>query len=525
VTVNLPSSVATGNEVDVLTMRLASQPEAQVWCTPGSSRLLECSGSPVFADDDGSDSGGDVLLNVTYRLLALAPQGACVKLIPVASVTMDANSAGALRDGLRQLTTMSVTPPAPRVGTVDPVVLLVDFSDRPAQPVSTPAFFASLLFASTGQRKSLRDYYNDTSYGKLDVAGDVFPASGAWLRLPQPFSYYNSYDAAVKGNSRPHFDEFLADVRALADLAVDFSQHDANGDGVVDGVIIVYAGKSDMPWAKGLWPCCTTISWTVDGLKTAHTTVQNEYDNKPGDATIGVFCHEFAHSLGTRDLYSYDTLSGVGSWSLMSGNSELLDPWHRSYLGWAQPTDVTQDGTCTVKPAEGASPDGTIVRIMLKSPDEYLLLESRQQQGWGSSQPGHGLLVWHVDETTSDNDHPWYPGNTANGHLFEALVQADGFFDLEMGTNSGDAGDCWHAGQTLSPNSVPSSLAYDRTGVGVQIDGIQEVADGAVSFAVHLTKNVVIAPGAPALTATAFSRGAQLRWAAAAQGSFPRPGI
>jgi hypothetical protein len=208
----------------------------------------------------------------------------------------------------------------------------------------------------------------------------------------------------------------------------------------------------------------------------------------------------------------------------MSGNSGLLDPWHRSYLGWAQPTDVTQDGTCTVKPAEGASPDGTIVRIMLKSPDEYLLVESRQQQGWDSSQPGHGLLVWHVDETTSDNDHPWYPGNTANGHLFEALVQADGFFDLEMGTNSGDAGDCWHAGQTLSPNSVPSSLAYDRTGVGVQIDGIQEVADGAVSFAVHLTKNVVIAPGAPALTATAFSRGAQLRWAAAAQGSFPVQG-
>ncbi len=520
VAVSLPSSLRAGDEVDLLTTRLASQHEAGVWCTPGSFRLLECSSSPVSAENS-SGSPSDTLLNGTYRLLALAPRGACLKLITTPMTAMDIAHAGTSKDNLQQLTVMSVIAPPARTGTLDPVVLLVDFSDRPAQSVSTPAFFADLLFAQTGQRKSLRDYYADTSYSKLDVAGDVFPKSGAWLRLPMPFSYYNSYDAAATGNSRPHFDDFLADVCALADPVVDFSQHDANKDGVVDGVIIVYAGKSDMPWAKGLWPCCTSAVWKVDGVSTSHVTVQNEYNDKPGDTTIGVFCHEFAHSLGTRDLYSYDNFSDAGSWSLMSENSGLLDPWHRIYLGWAHATDVTQDGACTLKCAEGSDPEETIVRVMLHSPNEYLLVEDRQQQGWDSAQPGHGLLVWHIDESTNNNDHPWYPGNTDKGHLFDALLQADGYYDLETKTNSGDAGDCWHAGQTLSPSSVPSSLAYDRTGAGVQIDGIQEAADGSVSFVIHITKNAVIAPGEPELTATPFSHGTRLQWAEAAQGSFP----
>src|SRR5262249_38233582 len=73
----------------------------------------------------------------------------------------------------------------PKTGKLRCLVLLVDFSDnkgsRPAQE------FQDMLFSQgTYATGSLRDFYNENSYGQLDVDGEVV----GWLRLPNRYSHY-----------------------------------------------------------------------------------------------------------------------------------------------------------------------------------------------------------------------------------------------------------------------------------------------------------------------------------------------
>jgi M6 family metalloprotease-like protein len=96
----------------------------------------------------------------------------------------------------------------------------------------------------------MRDYFYDMSYGKLQVVGTVYGSGGtAWIRLPKTFSYYNYY---TDSDWRPHFDEFINDVITLSNPIVNYANHDGNNDGYIDGIIIIYAGQVDAPWAKGL---------------------------------------------------------------------------------------------------------------------------------------------------------------------------------------------------------------------------------------------------------------------------------
>ena len=55
--------------------------------------------------------------------------------------------------------------------------------------------------------------------------------------------------------------------------------------------------------------------------------------------------------------------------------------------------------------------------------EEYFLLENRQKTR-DAALPGHGLAIWHIDDTQSSNDNPLA--------YKVALVQADGRRDLEL---------------------------------------------------------------------------------------------
>lgn len=101
-------------------------------------------------------------------------------------------------------------------------------------------------------------------------------------------------------------------------------------DGVVDGLIIVYAGpKGSINNRNRIYPHEWVISpQERDGKIIYNYTVLPEYRHEPGDTTIGPFFHEFAHILGAVDLYDLDGVygyrydgqrsNGLGKWSLMS---------------------------------------------------------------------------------------------------------------------------------------------------------------------------------------------------------------
>src|ERR1051325_2999146 len=90
------------------------------------------------------------------------------------------------------------------IGSLNSLVILVDFSDNQGQ--RDPAEFADLLFSAGSHRTgSLRDYYLEVSYGKLDVTGSVI----GWLRMPNPYTYYVNGETGTSGNY-PHNSQGLA---------------------------------------------------------------------------------------------------------------------------------------------------------------------------------------------------------------------------------------------------------------------------------------------------------------------------
>ncbi|MCX7625170.1 MAG: immune inhibitor A, partial [Candidatus Sumerlaeaceae bacterium] len=123
--------------------------------------------------------------------------------------------------------------------TVKNVVILACFSDHwdsvnsrvlPTFGRINPAEYTNLFnevgHTNDGAVGSVRDYYNEVSYGKLTVNSVV----SNWVLLPNNEAYYG---ANVGGKDvRP--DVMAADAIAAADAAgFDFSQGDSDGDGWV----------------------------------------------------------------------------------------------------------------------------------------------------------------------------------------------------------------------------------------------------------------------------------------------------
>ena len=126
-------------------------------------------------------------------------------------------------------------------------------------------------------------------------------------------------------------DLLLQDACALMNDSLDFSQYDGNADGVVDLVIVIYAGYSEAFSGNSnecIWPKSgTTSGGTYDGVRVSRYAVGAELVGFPGCYSkppykrihgIGVMCHELSHALGLPDFYdTVGTSFGMDVWSLM----------------------------------------------------------------------------------------------------------------------------------------------------------------------------------------------------------------
>jgi M6 family metalloprotease-like protein len=138
---------------------------------------------------------------------------------------------------------------------IRPLVLLIDFNDRPASPtVANKAAFATLFFGAGGSDLSVKNYWSEVSYGKFAVNGsaaDINPGTSSptgWLRagtdtdpLTVDFpttvtSIGNIVDVQV-GNVR----QLISDaVSYLAGQGVNFSPYVRTSDNTFHAVILVH---------------------------------------------------------------------------------------------------------------------------------------------------------------------------------------------------------------------------------------------------------------------------------------------
>jgi immune inhibitor A len=378
--------------------------------------------------------------------------------------------------------------------------ILVDFSDNQSQ---TSAYdFDTLIYVN--QAGTVRHYYQEVSYGQLDLITVDLPSSLGWQRAPQTYAYYvdNNYgtDSPYPNNTQ----KLCEDLVDLVDPLVDFSQYDNDGNGRVDVIMIAHSGRGAEFTGSpvDIWSHKWSIpSRSMDGVDVSDYAIMPEYWNNPGDMTIGVYCHELGHAFGLPDLYDTDGSSyGTGYWSIMStgswngslGNSPSHpDAWCRMQLGWVTPTNISSNVTGVSIPQ--IETNATAFRLWTSGSvgDEYYLVENRQQTGYDAGLPGSGLLVWHIDDAVGHNNDEWYPGHVSLGHYMVALEQADNLFQLEQRTSFGNGGDPYPGSSSntaFSPTSSPNSDSYAGSNSFVSVINISPssasmTADFAVSFA------------------------------------------
>ncbi len=380
------------------------------------------------------------------------------------------------------------------VGEYKVLVLLVEFSDNSSSV--NGSFFDTLIFEN--QQGCVRHYYQEVSYGALDIITVNLPSTTGWNTAPETYAYYVDGEHGL-GSYPRNCQKLVEDLADLVDPVVDFSQYDNDFDGYVDALIVVHAGQgaelTQNP--NHIWSHKWGVTWSwstsnlKDGVRVWEYTMQPEYWLSYYDMTCGVYCHELGHVFGLPDLYDTDYSSyGIGQWSLMAGGSwngylgsspAHPDAWCMTRLGYVSATVVTSNTSGIEIPAIENSP--VVYKLWTSgSPlSEYFLVVNRQKTGYDSALPYHGLLIWHVDESIGDygaNDDEWYPGHTTQGHYKVALEQSDGLWELESTVPFGyvDYSNDPYPGsldrRIFNGSSTPNSHSYAETETYVAVEDI-----------------------------------------------------
>lgn len=351
--------------------------------------------------------------------------------------------------------------------SVKALVLLVEFTDDPPGGPTvrfSPGVWDSMLFgnfyyrggADTTSAQTLKRYYDEVSYGSVDIVTLDLPSSVGWLTAPNGYTYYCEPDGTHDNGFGPYprnVQRLVMDAVLAADPYVDFSQYAVGG--VVQNLFVVHSG-SGAEWNGGptliwshAWSITSGDGWGntppnlfVDGVQIdaysmepecgGDTTGEGGGPHSPMLPTVGVYAHEFGHVLGLPDEYDYGyESSGTGRVSLMAGGSWNRFPdvypdcagnspahpsaWGAAYLGFVSPVEVTTTTTgITIPPIEGTSVNALYkVTYPGTSGKEYWLFENRQQIGFDRgfarmTSDAHGLVIYHVDENVMDRTF-WRP--------------------------------------------------------------------------------------------------------------------
>ena len=373
-------------------------------------------------------------------------------------------------------------PVFPTTGNMRSLVILVNYQDVKMKSATAQQDFQRMMtepgYSELGGTGSARDYYVDNSLGvfvpQFDVVGPVELAHG--------YAYYGEN----KGNGDDmRAEQMIIDACRLVDDEVDFSQYDFNNDGYIDNVFVFYAGYGEATTMdkNTIWPHswditeATSVPIMLDGKRLNHYACTNELDSDGIMDGIGTFVHEFGHVLGLPDLYSTQgsnaftpniwTVMDEGEYNNNSRTPPYFTAFERYSLGWLSPIEVLGDG-CQVAINDISTNEAYI--IPTANNNEYFLLENRQQKGWDTYIPGHGMLVWHIDY----DPYLWDMNrvNNTSTHQYVDIVEADNV--QSTGTRSSDPFPGLSGVTSFTANTTPAFLDWNGGDPGIPLTNIRE---------------------------------------------------
>lgn len=340
----------------------------------------------------------------------------------------------------------------PHTGSPKALVILAEFQDTTFTIQDTKDVFTNYLmnedhfkdkrYNQDQNYKGVRGYFKDCSYGKFTPTFNVVGP----VKLPKEQTYYGAGSDNIKA--------LIEDACSAVDGMVNFADYDANNDGIVDLVYVIYAGHSANIGGNkttDIWPKSgtVTISKKLDGKSIRRYGVSNELaglENKTKDKEtingIGLFCHEFSHTLGLPDIYAYNTDAenqdnqGMEFWDIMDGGTGIRGgrvpasylAWEREVMGWMNIDELKND--ITINNLKSIDNGGNAYKIVNpKNSNEYIVLQSIQKgpwnQGWGDGTYGKGLFAYRISYPSGKVNVFDYPNNV-KGKPRVIPIPADG---------------------------------------------------------------------------------------------------
>lgn len=393
----------------------------------------------------------------------------------------------------------------PSIGDVNLLVLPIDFSDAPSSSLSAgtegslerirDGFFGSR--SDVEQVESLSSFYHKSSYGKLNLSGDV----ANWYRAPKTVASYKR----IKDDSRQTDEIDTIIVGALNEYGKthDLNKYDTNKDGIIDGVWLVYSADIDnsgesMFWAFTYWsPTESTFqNGTLDVQTYAWASYQffdeGGYSDHPDAHT---FIHETGHMLGLDDYYDYNSSSQkpsspVGGLDMMDFNIGDHHAFSKYSLGWVEPEILKTSKTITLKPFTSSGECAIIPAPYYNgtSMSEYIILQYYTPDGLNkldaeTSYSGYpkmytesGILAYHADQRIGKISVDSSYNYTLEGYIdnFENLKWTDDYFYDIVNSNTTDrsyqsASNYHHLVELMSGSG---SFNYQRYGNNSDLFGV-----------------------------------------------------
>ncbi|HPR64185.1 MAG TPA: M6 family metalloprotease domain-containing protein [Thermoanaerobaculia bacterium] len=354
----------------------------------------------------------------------------------------------------------------PAKGTVRMVMLCVDFPDF-KHKVSQASIEATLFgegYAENYPVESLRMYYQRSSYGILDIQGDVL----GWYTAQFPRDTYTD-------NAEMLIEEIMDHYNGLGQ---DFSPYDNDGDGQIDYFGVYWTGPIG-EWASFWWGWNSFFgdpSYKIDGKSLGNFSWFWEPDRENADA-YGMI-HETGHALGLPDYYDYDDSigprGGLGGLDVMDGWACDHNAFSKWVLGWLTP-EVSTEGAGISLQAGALVPQAVAMGDDLSPTDpfhEYFIIQNRSRIGNDTTFPGDGIMILHVDARRACGASTIYD-NSYTEHKLLRLMEADGREEIESG-GWAEFDDLYaaHTHASFTPVTQPNSDLYDGRASGVHVDGI-----------------------------------------------------
>lgn len=405
---------------------------------------------------------------------------------------------------------------SPTTGNVKTLALKVKWSGYTYEVPPTSFVEDKYFDTEVDDNVSVKEFYEQQSYGQLAFAGDVYPSGE---NAAYQIDGYNQGGSSFIELNKDQAKQLLS----LADADVDFSQYDADGNGYIDSLHLVFQRLLNGQTREHVGFICNEViysyemdDFTKDGVKILRAayidffSICADETDYPYNWWDYAPHHEHGHILGLPDLYDYggdyagrinpgpdgDESNGCGFWCIMASGIYTLPMQNlsaplRCCLGWTNAEMVTSNLKDFHLGPVNDSPNN-IRRVWRDAAEgeEYFILENNSTTGrkyiyypdfipagniyYNSPELAHdfnpGLLIWHVDERVwykdevfDDVEDDGFGCNDHEERKFVDLVENSASYQISLGGAGGIVDDDEYMGGRYDPwPATYNDTTYDR---------------------------------------------------------------